>query len=382
MLYTFQDAVLDALDFQGQSAGSGSDQKPTRFARRAVDDALRDLANAHSWAYYEQGYQFTTVGTYATGTVTYDHTGGTYERQLTLASGTWPSWANLGSILVGNISYRVSTRVSDSVVTLSPNSNPGDDLAAGTAYTLLRDTYPCPSDMVSAGDLYDLTSQQLVPNITPDAMQRRKLAYVGAGQPFFVTLIGDDNYQGSMAFKFNQAPDSAREFGFVYRRRPRDLNIPGYATGTACTTVDSTTVCGTGTVWSDAMVGSVIRFSDSSTAPTGLIGTNPAALERVVASVTDATHLELDAAADRTLSGGIAYAISDPIDIDVGPMLNAFRAGLRKSAAPAADKKNSDDAESRWRRDLRLAIEADSKFRGQNSRWMPGWYTLQNITTD
>lgn len=75
------------------------------------------------------------LDTYSTGTVVYDHTGGANERQLTLTSGTWPTWAKLpGRIFINNDWYSLDTRVSDSIVTLRITDNPGSDVSSTTFF--------------------------------------------------------------------------------------------------------------------------------------------------------------------------------------------------------------------------------------------------------
>jgi len=96
--------------------------------------------------------------------------------------------------------------------------------------------------------------------------------------------------------------------------------------GTVSGTAASTDLTGAGTAWDSSMVGSVIRLSASAKlAPTSLVGTNPAAFETVVAAVVSATELTLSDPLPATFSG-VKYEISDPIDIRVEVMENAFLA--------------------------------------------------------
>src|ERR1044071_7111632 len=107
-LYTFADANQDALDV----VASNTTTTERRYARRAVFDALREIANVTHWTYYTKIGRLTTTGSYTTGTVTYNST----TRVLTLTNGTWPSWAAQGDVILNNVTYPVVTRTSGTEV--------------------------------------------------------------------------------------------------------------------------------------------------------------------------------------------------------------------------------------------------------------------------
>ena len=140
-LFTFQDAVdhvSDVFDIAGLDATS----KHFRAAKRAVADAYRDIVRLHEWSYYERHGQITTEAEQSSSTITYDHTGGTYERMVTIAAGTWPTNARYMHIIIESQRYKVATRESSTVITLTPDTNPGADVAAGTSYNIFRSVYP------------------------------------------------------------------------------------------------------------------------------------------------------------------------------------------------------------------------------------------------
>ena len=72
------------------------------------------------------------------------NSGGANERQLTIAAGTWPTWAARGRVSISNATYAVENRVSTTILTLRPDQNPGADVAAGTAYNLYQQAYTLP----------------------------------------------------------------------------------------------------------------------------------------------------------------------------------------------------------------------------------------------
>ena len=87
-LVTYFDLIDSTLDYCGASI----DERNLRYARTAIQNAFRELSNSREWTYYQQIGFINTVASYSTGTIEYDHTGGANERQVTLTTGTWPTW--------------------------------------------------------------------------------------------------------------------------------------------------------------------------------------------------------------------------------------------------------------------------------------------------
>lgn len=351
-LFTYKDATDHAIDVTA-GAGTGADAKA---ARRAAHEALRDLANIRDWCVYLMPGRVTTVASYGTGTIAYTNS----SRVVTLTSGTWPSWAAYGVLVIGSVRYTVASRTSDSVIVLAADSNPGEDVAAGTEYTLYRDSYPVPADFKKIiTPLYDCTSKRFLSHEDPlDAMQSSRWLNT-TGEPWAFTIQGDSNYQGGTAFSFVAAPSSARNYDYLYRRNPRPLRFENEATGTI-SVAGTTAVTGSGTAFTEAMVGSVIRISSTTDAPTGLYGSNPYAEERVVTGYTSAASLTVDTAWTQTLSGK-KYVLSDPVDIDLPVMLNAYTTGIAARLGHLRSKDDRAPLEAMYQEELRRAACADQK---------------------
>ena len=321
--WTYQDAVEWLLDFYGRTTGSPRD---LRMAKRAVANAYREIAQAHAWKCYRAAYTFHTSADYDTGTVAYDHTGGTYERMLTLTSGTWPTDAAYGELKLDSYgAYPVEARKSDTVITLTQDQNPGVDIAAGESYDWWRTSYPLPIDFQKMAEPLDETDGWGIPGLRymePEAFfgLTRWWATTTVSQPGAYTIY-QDRRTGLQSIMLGEPPAEIRSYGFQYIRTPRPLRVSKYATGTATVESGSVTLEGTGTVWTSEHVGCIVRLSSNSTQqPTSVFGShdgidNPAALTRVVSSRTDADSMTLDVASDVTLSGK-RYTLSDPVDID------------------------------------------------------------------
>lgn len=371
-LWTFADAVEHVLDV---STASGSAQQ-RRKARRAVLNAYRQFPLEDDWLYYHRRGQFATEASQSTGTVAYDHTGGaTAERQLTLSDATWPENARYGMVKIGDISYFIEDRKSPTVVTLRLDSNPGEDVAAGTSYTYFRNVYPVPLDFRSGQELRELDqSGRVVSYCDPDHLLFLQ-SINGSPQSWqdcFTLRNAGDDYD-TLSFELQPPPSSESTFAYMYWAEPRRLQLFGaseeYSTGTV--SVSGTTVTGVGTAWESRMRGSVIRFpaSGTSTVPTGVFGgrdsngdenDNPYAEYRVVDTVDSTTSLTIDQSVTGTYSG-VKYTIGDPLDLDYHVMLDAFLAMCewRFAVITKQERKVVNDLEGAWIREFGRARGKD-----------------------
>lgn len=313
---TYQDLVEHALDYLGLDTGGLAE----RIARNAARSAMRDVAKSHLWSYYLFRGRIATVAPYSTGTVAFDLTGGTYERQWTLSSGTWPDWAGRGVLRVSTLDYQVEERKSSTIITTTSVSSPAADIASGTSYSIYQDSYPLPTDFQAMGELMLAGQARGLAMVTNQDYVLSGRHTVGPALPSCYAIGGDPSSLGGMVLRFFPAPDAAYAAEFVYQRRPRDLFFNSVNAGTASTIASSTTVTGSGTAWTSAMIGSIIRLSDSSQdAPAGPGGTYPYHEEGRIASVSSTTSLTLTSSATYTATG-VKYQISDPADVEAGAM--------------------------------------------------------------
>jgi pilus assembly protein CpaC len=75
-----------------------------------------------------------TNAPYSTGTIAYTQA----TRTVTLTGGTWPSWAQYGVLVIGNVLYRVAAKPTSTTLVLTAMSNPGVDVPAGAMFTLIK----------------------------------------------------------------------------------------------------------------------------------------------------------------------------------------------------------------------------------------------------
>lgn len=369
-ILTFQEVVQHLLDVMENESNALN----VRQAIRAVQTSYRDFPLKHQWAYYYRKRLLRTVDSYSTGTITYDHTDGSNEREVTLATGTWPSWAAFGRLIVGEAAYEVQSRVSNSVVTLEESACPNTDLAAGTTYTLCRADYPLPADFRRLIQIYDIDEQK--PLCIDDEAQQHDaetIYYTTPESPRRVTVRGSQKQLGSMLLTFGPPPSDDHGYSMLYEAAPRPLRLFEYKAGTVAITSGSATVTGTGTVFPTNCEGAILRVSDSTAPPTSLAGspddyTNQFIFEGVIKSRDSSTQLTLTENATVTDSGS-AYVLSDPIDIEPHAMRTAFERLCEAEFERITRRKTWTTAMADAERAIRLAIENDvrvqpGRFRG------------------
>ena len=355
-LVTYKDLTDHAIDYLGSTiTGDGM-----RDAKRAVQNAYRSLATMHNWHYYYSRGRLVTNESYSTGTIAYDHTGGANERQVTLTDGTWPSWAYLGDIVIDGVVYEIASLINSTILTLTVNSNPGEDIAAGETYVLYRDTYPLPTDFQAADQFLIAENSNCLTYVHPTAWLQDMQGNPGPGTPSLYTFRSDPNYYGTLAISFSPPPSLLQNYDYIYKRRPRPMLVLEYKTGTATVAFASASVTGVGTTWRDNHIGSVIRFSETGDLPTGVVGDNPFEIQRVITAVGSETACTLDRVVPQAFTNA-KYTISDPADIEDGAMLTALYREIEKELRIARRMKVSPDEERRYLEAIASAKESDSR---------------------
>jgi len=385
-LRTYGDMVEMALDLYDLDRTA----RNLRAARRAVLTAYRDLPTMHRWTYLTRRIQVTTEAS-SSVTATYDHTGGAYERVLT-TTGTWPTNAALGRVLINNVVYDVESRKSSTEVTLASDSNPGEDVSSGTV-TWFRAVYPLPVRFIRAHQLVEPSTGWALTPLMPKEIAGELAAKQSPSDPSEYCLHNASEYYGSMDIEFAPPPATAKNYEFMAEVTPRQLSVERYQTGTVTVSAGSTSVSSTGATFSSNMVGSIIRFSTSTTVlPTGPEGSiesdpegtdNPYFAQRVIISVDSATSLTLDAAVSSTTSlAGVKYTISDPIDIEPNAMLTLFMRMVDREFARQVRAEDLPVREAYVKEALVQAAGADHRnmdFGGQMGRRMGYPYKLSDI---
>jgi hypothetical protein len=372
-LWTYQDLVEHVLDmFDSPRSG-----RPLRMAKRACQEAMRELTHACQWSYFDTVHKFRTAANLTTGTVAYDHTGGAYENLLTLTDSTFPTNARLYTVILSDTHYPIARYIDSTNVLLDPDQNPGEDIAAGASYTLYRGSYPMPMDFVELGRLYDRDNNKEIHLVGADRHLADMVYYYDTPDtPFRATLRNDGEYLDALSLVFAPPASSEINYEFYYQRRPKTLVVEKLNTGTLTVSADSTTVTVVaGTITLDC-IGSIVRFGTAASEPTSILGgiddttvspTHTASITAVSSSLDEFT---IDEAYTADLTT-VKYTVSDPLDIDHGAMLTAVQR-LAEAAYTRTTKR--DPRERREREELALyalrdARERDNKVRNLGPRY-------------
>lgn len=372
-IVTYQDLVEHLLDvFDSLREG-----RPLRLARRACHQALRDLAGAHRWAYYDAVRPIRTVAAVSTGTIFYDHTGGAYERLVTLTGSTFPTDARYYRLYLDGAHYPIDTYVDSTHVLLGADDNPGADIPGGSSYIRYRNSYPLPVGFVELGELWDTDSQAPLPLITSDESHREQIYWAQTpATPWQACIRNDGEYLNSLSLVFGPPPAEALNYSFTYHRSPRQLITDKYATGTVTVTGGSTTCSITTGSFATAHVGCIIRFGTSANEPDGMFGgltdtENPFVAQRTILAVaTDGTSCTLDSSLPSVMTA-VKFTVSDPVDLEHTAMLTALQrmAEATYSILTKRELKERNDRQAEAFRALLFAKERDSRTNATNVQY-------------
>ena len=397
-LFTFQDA-LEHLE--AHTLGGAMDSERRDF-RSAVLGAYPDLASRYDWLYFHTEHDIRLEPQYSTGTISYDHAGGTYDRMVTLYApdeldsegaaipATWPSNVKDGRIKINDVRYPIeSVKAPDAhgnqIITLPEAANPGADISSPTTYstvtarsgqprgtttyTWLRSRYSLPADFKDMDPPHTENSYFNQRPVSLDSiMAFERHIRASSNPPRWYALGPDPNRYGQMAMYVQYEPNEAEGLRFFYRRFPRRLKYSDSSTGTASNSGTTVTLSGTGASFSSDMVGSVIRFGTSTTKPSGVRGLNPWQEQRIITAYTDANTVTVDFAPSTTYSN-VKYVVSDPIDLRP-TMIEAFLRGCEWKLSLSRRNAESPPQElHQWYMEaIRIAGEAEATI---EQTWTP-----------
>ncbi len=195
-----------------------------RNGYRMFLNPMKANGEPHEWSFLKPQYTLETEAAYSTGTIT------VVNGVVTLASGTFPSWAAAGVITFGGLTYTVNTRNSGTQLTLD---NTEIDAAAGTTYILDQRDYTLPDDFGGFdGELvYDSSNSPYisVKLVAADQINKLRNAYpMQAAPPQYAAVIpSSPTTFGTTGTRhvlmFYPAPDAEYLFRSRYTVLPNEL---------------------------------------------------------------------------------------------------------------------------------------------------------------
>jgi hypothetical protein len=342
---------FDVVESLIVSSYGGPQDAEQRDIRTAIHRAYAELTSVKDWSYYHVHGRVITDAPYSTGTVAFD----TATNVLTLTGGTFPSWAAYGHVRVGDRIARVASRTSGSAVVLDPAVT-FPATFTGQPYTMYRMVYPLPDDFRNMDEPSDEYNWWSGVYVTPDQAMKLERVTNSSGAPLHWTILKDPLSSG-WVLKLVGYPTERETIDFTYRRTPRAIRYSGHEAALRQGTLSrtGTSVTGTGTAFSAALVGSILRVGDTATHPGPIESMTPWVSESVITAVGGSTALTTEESG--TIASSTKYIITDPIDV-APHMQQAMDSCCDYYLARIRGVKPG-DAAALYQRDLRLAMEQD-----------------------
>lgn len=179
-----------------------------------INDALAMVAKERRWPWYLTPGAITTAVSYNTGTITY--TSGS--PNVTLAGGTFPTWAASGEISINGQWYGITTRTSGTALVLT-TAYPGTSGTA-TGWLVYQDAYSLPSDCMNFHKpLYGKTATwKPMPTDYEKFLEfKTDTQFQQDGATYFCVRRGN--------IMLAPAPSTARVLNFCYYRKPATISV-------------------------------------------------------------------------------------------------------------------------------------------------------------
>lgn len=334
------------------SSYGGAQDAEQRDIRTAVQRAHQELGWIRDWEWHQQHGRVVIQPPWS-GTATFVAS----TRTLTRVSGDpFPAAADYYHVRINDVVAKVQSRTSDSVLVLDPTVTYPEDFSSAVPATAYRTIYPLPADFRNLDTPVDEDSWSMFNYVSQNVAFKMERILDVTGPQAYWTVARDEQSNG-WVIKILGRPERIETIDFFYRRSPRMLRFSGHehASRAGTVTASGTAVTGSGTAFTQAMVGSVLRFGTAENHPEPLGAMNPWQAEAKIASVSSATALTLDIP---VTASAVKYVVTDPVDFPAG-MSNCLHSACDYWLARIR-KDKEDRAFALYQRDLRLAMENDA----------------------
>jgi hypothetical protein len=355
-----------------RAGGRGSERDKELYAR-AIQDTMRALPSRHEWNYFKRQARFTTSPSVGME-VEYQHTGGAYERLLTITNAAaFPEDAQFGQIRVDNHTYRIANRISDTMATLQvdfamPPGFSGTVLWERPAYTFSR-------QIAKMHYLRNITANRPVMHLALSEFSQGDYTRWGRGVADRFTWQNRGNIFGAAEIILQPAPALAEVYevsASVLAIIPKITAVTG--SGLACAS-GSTEVAVEGANFSNKLIGSIIRISGDAQAPIN-DRSEDFEFQAFVIGVSGPTSLTISTPAPDALSGR-GYLISSPIEIEAQVMLEFIEDEAYHQYCKNHDHKSLPTARAIAQESLLAAMRRDKKISESSNLRSTLWDSYQ-----
>ena len=209
--YTLSSLLAYARRMYRDRTGGKTDTELTQ----AINDALLWLCSEHQWPWYHTVGRLNINATYNTGSVTLTNGSAV----VTLAGGTFPSWAANGDLYIGGMPHPILSRDSDTQVTLD---SAWYEAAVTTSYDLAQTNYDLPTDCMRLDKITSTTDWLWGPDpVSRYTLEEARTRWrINAAQPARCwSIIRNQVCLWPM-------PSETKMVNILYYRRPTVLSSP------------------------------------------------------------------------------------------------------------------------------------------------------------
>jgi hypothetical protein len=336
-----------------------------QLAPEAIATAYREIAGCLPWMYLRRRTQVNTNPPQSAGTMAYNAS----TNVMTLTGATFPSWATQSILLVNSEVYAIQNVLTSTTASLIPGRAPYANIASGTAYSLMQVEYPLPVDYVRTEALVIIGLVWTTFEMTPADMLFQQRLFYTPQRPRWFTVRGSNYFGGRMSIEFSPPPDLNYTYDIAYYAMPRQRTLSQpYSAGTI--SCSGQAVTGTGTNFTQAMVGCRLRQGTADCTPVGEYGPQGSTYENTIQQVISPTSLLL-ADAGNTCSN-VQYIIDDPIDVERVSMGEVFDRMCEYQLATLLRHTTVDNK-------YRAMVQSLQNARARDSRAMPNNQWGSNI---
>jgi len=214
-ILTYQDTVDACVDFLSGHTGSMAQ----RDIRRCIHSAIRHMAAVTTDNYRATRGRLHLKEEYSTGTVAYTHSG----YGVTGTDTVFPAWAEDASIKIGDIVSDIESRTGDTALILDSVRNPGEDVAAGTSYTMYKTCYHLPNNFVCTTGFLSEPSSVIGQQVTLNEYFQLERYDTLSSTPRVYAIGGVQDLYGTNGLYIWPAADTNMTFDYLYERLPRNL---------------------------------------------------------------------------------------------------------------------------------------------------------------
>lgn len=355
-LVTLSDVVVALID---RSMAPEEDARTVRLMTAAVQQAMRDIPKRGKWMHYTGLLRFRT-SSQVSPTVSYTES----TRTMTITDGTniWPTDVTEGEILYGNTPFVVLSRVSDTVITLSPDGTIGQNLT-NTTVQWQRQRYHFRKQFSKVHYLINLDNRLPLAFVDIATFYERQRLVRFAGIPSLYSLRNSET-NGWTDIVISPASTTSYLFEAQVSYQPTVPRIYRMSGDNGTISSGSKTFTAVGASFTADCEGAVFRIYNS----TQDVAFGRPIFESFIVSKDSTTQLTLAKACPSSYVGSAVYAVSSHIDIDQVLMGTLLENSAYANYCQNHDHKGFQQAKVIEKNTLVEALAANTKLNHSTSR--------------